>query len=96
LITKFILNKTGKFKVSANLTKAVDYGIIQISINGIPVGSKFDGFIENGVKPVQVELGTHILSEGENILTIKILGANKNAKPGNMAGIDWLLFTQTQ
>jgi len=96
LITKFIMNKTGKFKVSANLTKAVDYGIIQISINGIPVGSKFDGFIENGVKPVQVELGTHILSEGENILTIKILGANKNAKPGNMAGIDWLLFTQTQ
>jgi hypothetical protein len=92
LITKFILNKTGKFKVSAQLTKAIDYGIIQFSINGIPVGSKFDGFIEDGVKPVQVELGTQVLSEGENILSLKILGANKNAKPGNMAGIDWLQF----
>jgi hypothetical protein len=92
LITKFILNKTGKFKVSAQLTKAIDYGIIQFSINGIPVGSKFDGYVENGVKPVQVEMGTQILSEGENILSVKILGANKNAKPGNMAGIDWLQF----
>jgi hypothetical protein len=94
LITKFILNQTGKFKVSAQLTKAVDYGIIQISINGIPVGSKFDGYIENEVKPVQIELGTYVLSEGENILSIKILGANKNAKTGNMSGIDWLQFSK--
>ena len=93
LITKFILNQTAKFKISAQLTKAVDYGIIQISINGIQVGSEFDGYIENGVKPFQVELGTHALSEGENILSVKIIGANKNAKPGNMVGIDWLQFT---
>jgi hypothetical protein len=94
LITKFILNQTGKFKVTANLTKAVDYGIIQISINGIPVRPKFDGYIETGVKPFQINLGTQVLSEGENILSIKILGANKNAKPGNMAGIDWLQFSK--
>jgi hypothetical protein len=94
LITKFILNETGKFKVSAQLTKAVDYGIIQIYLNGIPVGSKFDGFIEEGVKPFQVELGTHALSVGENILSVKIVGSNKNAKPGNMAGIDWLQFSK--
>jgi hypothetical protein len=92
LITKFILNKTGKFKVTANLTKAVDYGIIQLYINGIAVGPKFDGYIETGVKPYQIDLGTQVLSEGDNILTIKILGANKNAQPGNMAGIDWLQF----
>jgi hypothetical protein len=94
LITKFILNKTGKFKVAAQLTKAVDYGIIQIYLNGIPVGSKFDGYIETGVKPFQIDLGTQVLSEGENILSIKIIGANKNAKPGNMAGIDWLQFSK--
>ncbi|HSO87711.1 MAG TPA: glycoside hydrolase family 172 protein [Draconibacterium sp.] len=94
LIAKFILNKTGKFKITAQLTKAMDYGIIQLYINGIAIGPKFDGYIENGVKPVQVNLGTLVLSEGENILSLKILGANKNAKLGNMAGIDWLQFTQ--
>ena len=85
--------KTGKFKVSANLTKAVDYGIIQLYINGIAAGPKFDGYMESGVKAFEVDLGTQVLSEGENILSIKILGANKNAQPGNMAGIDWLQFT---
>jgi len=94
LITKFILNKTEKFKVTANLTKAVDYGIIQLFINGIAVGPKFDGYIKTDVKPYQIDLGTQVLSEGDNILTIKILGANKNAQPGNMAGIDWLQFTK--
>ena len=93
LFAKFILNKTAKFKVSAQLTKAVDYGIVQIFLNGNPAGSKFDGFLENGVKPFRIELGTHALSEGENILSVKIVGANKNAQPGNMAGIDWLQFT---
>ena len=45
-----------------------------------------------GVKPVQVNLGTHNLSEGENIVSVKILGSDKRAKPGNMAGIDFLEF----
>lgn len=90
LISKFILTKTGRFKVSANLTKAVDYGIIQLYINGIAVGPKFDGYMGSGVKAFEVDLGMQVLSEGENILSIKILGANKNAQPGNMAGIDFV------
>lgn len=93
LISKFILTKTGRFKVYANLTKAVDYGIIQLYINGIAAGPKFDGYLENGVKAFKVDLGTQVLSEGENILSIKIIGANKNAAPGNMAGIDWVQLT---
>ena len=94
LITKFILKETGKYKVSAQLTKAVDYGMIQLYLNGIPVGTKFDGFSDNGVRPIQIELGTQMLSEGENIFSVKILGSNKKAEPGNMAGIDYLQFTK--
>ncbi len=92
LTAKFILDKTGKYKVSAQLTKAVDYGIIQLYLNGKSIGNKFNGYMEKGVKPVQVNLGTHNLSEGENIVSVKILGSDKRAKPGNMAGIDFLEF----
>lgn len=92
LITKFKLNQTGKYTVSVQLTKAVDYGIIQLYLNGNPIGNKFNGFTKNGVKPVEVNLGNHVLSEGENIFTIKILGSDNRAKPGNMAGIDFLKF----
>ncbi len=40
-------------------------------------------------KPILDETGK---IEGENILSLKILGVNKSAKPGNMAGIDWMQF----
>jgi len=95
LIAKFLLNETGKFLISTQLTKAVDYGIIQLSINGIPVGKKLNCFNETEVTPFEVELGTMILSEGENIFSIKILGTDKLAKPGNMVGIDYLKFEKT-
>lgn len=92
LNAKFILKETGKFRITAQLTKAIDYGIIQLYVNGIKAGSQFNGFYEGGVIPVEHALGTHVLSEGENILTIEITGADKNAKPGNMAGIDFITF----
>ena len=47
LTAKFILDKTGKYKVSAQLTKAVDYGIIQLYLNGKSIGNKFNGYMEN-------------------------------------------------
>ena len=92
LHVKFILQETGKFKLTAQLTKAIDYGIIQVFVNGNPAGIQFNGYYPDGVIPVETALGTHVLSEGENILTLKILGADAKAKPGNMAGIDFLKF----
>ena len=92
LTAKFILTETGKFRITAQLTKAIDYGIIQLYLNGEKAGAQFNGFYEDGVIPVEHVLGAHVLSKGENILTIEITGADKNAKPGNMAGIDFLAF----
>ncbi len=92
LTTMFILNETGKYRFTAQLTKAVDYGIIQLSLNGEPVVNRINGFNENGVETFQIDFGTHVLSEGENIFSVKILGADEFAKPGNMVGIDFLKF----
>lgn len=95
LALKFILKDGGAYRVSSQLTKAIDYGIIQIYINGKPAGEKFNGFYGAGVVPFKTELGKHLLNAGENMLSIKILGADKNAKSGNMAGIDFIQFTRT-
>ena len=92
LFTRFILNEDGRYNISAQLTKAPDYGILQLFLNGVPVGPRFNGFHADGVITEQVKLGTHALTKGEHILSVKILGADANAKPGNMAGIDWLKF----
>lgn len=92
LITKFILNKTAKYNVSAQLTKAVDYGILQIYLNGVPAGKKFNGYNADSVIPVKIDLGNFVLSEGENIFSIKIIGADNRAKPGKMIGVDCINF----
>ncbi|MBW6536721.1 MAG: DUF2961 domain-containing protein [Mariniphaga sp.] len=92
LLTRFILDEDGRYNISAQLTKAPDYGIIQLFLNGLPVGSRFNGFHADGVITEQVKLGTQTLIKGEHILSVKIIGADANAKPGNMAGIDWLQF----
>lgn len=96
MMAKLILKETAKYRVEAQLTKAVDYGIIQLSLNGIKAGVPFNGYYAEGVIPVRHQLGTFVLSKGENILTVKILGADKRAKPGNMAGIDFLQFEKVQ
>lgn len=94
LAMNFVLKEAGNYAVSAQLTKAIDYGIIQLYINGKPAGAKFNGFYETGVIPFKVELGKHALKAGENTLSVKIMGADKNAKPGNMVGIDYIQFSK--
>ena len=94
LAMKFVLKEAGNYAVSAQFTKAIDYGIIQLYINGKPAGAKFNGFYESSVIPFKVELGKHTLNDGENTLLVKIMGADKNAKPGNMAGIDYIQFSK--
>ncbi len=95
LKTRFIINEAGRYKISARLTKAPDYGIVKISLNGKTIAKSINGYNKSGVNNFQVNLGTSVLNEGENILSLKIMGADKNAKPGNMAGIDYLKFEKT-
>ena len=92
LHAKFIVPEDGRYKISASLTKAVDYGIVGIELNGAPALTRFNGFTETGVTISKVNLGTSILPKGENILTVKILGKDNRAREGNMAGIDYISF----
>jgi hypothetical protein len=94
LLTKFILEADGNYTISAQLTMAIDYGIIQIYLDGKPIGSRFNGYHPDGVITRQVSLGRQMLNKGEHILSVKILGSDPKARPGNMAGIDWLQFSR--
>lgn len=94
LLTKFILEEDGNYTISAQLTMAIDYGIVQLYLDGRPVGSRFNGYHPDGVITRQVNLGRQMLNKGEHIFSVKILGSDPNARPGNMAGIDWLQFSR--
>lgn len=94
LVTQFTIEESGRYTISAQLTKAPDYGIIQLFLDDQPIGRQFNGYNPEDVTTQQVNLGSHTLSDGEHTLSIKIVGADEKAKPGNMAGIDWLQFSK--
>jgi len=86
----FIAEEEGMYHISGTLTQAVDYAIVQLYINDREAGRPFNGYIPEGIKTASIDLGNHPLNAGENVLTLKIMGKDPEAKPGNMVGIDYL------
>ena len=87
----FPIRKAGKYPVSAYLTKAADYGIVQLKIDGKPVGEPFDGYNNGVIRVGPVKLGEIELSEGNHNLALEIVGKNDKSS-GYLAGIDQLLL----
>ena len=82
--------KAGAYKLTVNLTKAIDYGIVQLSLDGKKLGEPVDLF-NNGVVPTgPIALGTHTLEAGPHRLTVEIVGTNPKAKPAYMFGLDYV------
>ena len=86
------VDATGLYAVEACLTKAVDYGIVQLSIDDQKLGAPIDLY-HNGVVPTgPVALGKIALTEGDHVLTVEIVGANPSAVKGYMFGLDQVLL----
>jgi hypothetical protein len=88
LVLEFPVKEAGKYKVSAYLTKASDYAIVALSVNGQPP-KKFDRY-NRDVSRNLVELGTYDLKQGPNQLAVEIVGENPEAIHRRMFGLDYL------
>ncbi|MBL9176889.1 MAG: hypothetical protein JNM65_02435, partial [Verrucomicrobiaceae bacterium] len=85
------VKEAGKYTLHGALTKARDYGVASITLDGKPVTSSFDGY--NPAKVIHTgekEWGTHELSTGEHQLTFTLATPNPDAVPGNMVGLDYV------
>jgi hypothetical protein len=87
------LKRAGRYSVSAVMTKARDYGIVQCYLDGKKAGEPIDLY-NDGVIPTDppVSLGVHELSAGEHKLTVEIVGANEKAVKAYMFGLDRVIF----
>lgn len=92
LTVEFPVEKAGRYEVRAVFTKAIDYGILRLFINGQEVDAARD-FFNNGVIATPEEsLGVFDLAAGANTFTAEIVGANSEAVPAHMFGLDYLLL----
>jgi hypothetical protein len=83
----FDVPKAGTYDLSTVLTKAPDYGIHTLSVDGQRIGEPFDGYDPTGVSTQEVNYGTVQLDEGRHTLTLTVTGKNA-ASRGFFAGVD--------
>jgi hypothetical protein len=82
----------GTYRLTMQLTKAIDYGIVQLYLDGKKLGAPIDLF-NNGVVPTGVlDMGIHELDKGEHKLSVEIVGANEKAVKSYMFGLDYVLL----
>ncbi|MCX5646764.1 MAG: DUF2961 domain-containing protein [Phycisphaerae bacterium] len=84
------VEKPGAYQLTMQLTKAVDYGIVQLSLDDKKLGGPIDLYHNGVVATGVLDMGTHELSKGQHVLKVEIIGANEKAVKSYMFGLDYL------
>lgn len=95
LVLAFSVPTGGTYELSAALTKAVDYGIVQLSLDGKSLGNPIDLY-NDGVIWHVYSLGRHQLTAGDHELIVEIAGAHPKAVPRHMFGLDYIKLDPVQ
>jgi hypothetical protein len=90
------VKEDGRYKLTAQLTKARDYGIVQLSLDGRKLGSPLDLYNPQVIPTGALDLGVHELKKGGHRLTLEITGANAQAIKRHMAGLDYVKLEQVR
>ncbi len=93
LVLGFPVELAGRYKVTAQFIKAVDYAIAQLAINDTKAGEPLDFYNDGVIVSGPVELGTFDLKAGQNTVAFTLTGANPKAVKSYMTGLDYLLLT---
>ena len=89
LVLALPVKENGRYKLSVRMTKASDYGIVQVLVDGAKIGDPLDLFAPKVSATDMIELGAVELAPGEHKLSFEIVGINPENKSGKaFAGID--------
>ncbi len=96
LVLAFNVPAAGTYNVLGRFVKAADYGTHQLYVNDVKLMEPFD-FYNNGVTVTgEIGFGNFDLKQGENRLTVEVVGANEKAIPKYMFGLDYLRIEPQQ
>lgn len=93
LVLEFSVEKAGVYTMIAALTKANDYGIVDVAVNEKTLSKNLD-FYHTSVVTEEIDLGSCPLKQGVNQLKITLVGSNPNALKRHMVGLDYILLKQ--
>ena len=85
--------KAGHYRLKAVLTRAPDYAIVRFSLDGKPVSlGQVDLFGSKVSNTEALVLAEADFNSGDHELAVEIIGANPQARPSFMFGLDYLLL----
>lgn len=90
LTVNFPVGTSGSYEVLVNLTKARDYGIVQMHVDGTKAGDPVDLFSPDVRSTGEISLGRFDLDKGTHQLTLEIVGAHPDSLKQYMAGLDYI------
>jgi D-arabinan exo alpha-(1,3)/(1,5)-arabinofuranosidase (non-reducing end) len=77
----------GRYRLGVYFTRAIDYGQVQVSLDGKDVGPVFDGFHDGVVPSGRIDLGEVDLTAGNHALKFTVTGKNEKST-SYMVGVD--------
>ncbi|MFT5130513.1 MAG: putative heme-binding domain-containing protein, partial [Rhodothermales bacterium] len=86
----------GSYLIEVILTKARDYGIVQLALDDRPLGERIDLYDTKVTTTGVLGFGNHRLIAGDHSLTATITGTNPTAVASYMFGIDLLRLTPVE
>ncbi len=96
LNVKIPVKKTDRYTLRVVLTKARDYGIVQLSMDGKKLREPIDLFHPEVMPTEPIDLGEFELEAGDHLLSVEITGANEQAVKSYMFGLDVLQLTPVE
>jgi hypothetical protein len=84
------VTNSGPYQINLQLTKAPDYAIVQLKLDGENLGKPIDLYNRSVVLSGPVSMGKHQLTSGQHKLTVEIVGANPKAITNYMFGLDYV------
>jgi len=100
LTVHFTVLRAGKYSVELNLCTSPSYGRHDLAVNGKKAGiagaARPDAAVVDGYSAelgwIRPKLGIFDLKEGDNILEVRALASNREARPGNLFGLDYIFL----
>lgn len=85
------VDKGGIYELEMVMTRAGDYGVVQLLLDDEPLGEPIDLYEPDTVRTTGVlKWEGRMLESGSHRLQVKIVGSHPQAKPSHMFGLDYV------
>jgi tetratricopeptide (TPR) repeat protein len=92
VVVEIAITNSGRYRLGVYLTKGPDCGIVELSLDDIPIGELFDGFAPAVIPSGKVDFGDVHLIAGKHRLRFQTVNRNPESA-GYSFGIDCLVVT---